>query len=41
MHLITLASNDSGAGEWLTLVIPLGFLILVLLCGWTMRHRIP
>jgi hypothetical protein len=39
--MITLASNDSGAGGWLTLVIPLGFLILVLLSGWVMRHRIP
>ncbi len=25
MHLITLASNDPGAGEYLTLVIPSGF----------------
>jgi hypothetical protein len=41
MHLITLASNDANAGEYLTLVIPVGFLILVLLCGWMMRHRIP
>ena len=41
MDIITLASNDSGAGGYLTLVIPLGFLIVVLLAGWAMRHRVP
>jgi hypothetical protein len=39
--MITLASNDAGAGGYLTLVIPVGFLIVVLLCGWAMRHRVP
>jgi hypothetical protein len=41
MHLIALAINDSDAGGWLTLVIPLGFLLIVLLWAWTMRHRVP
>jgi hypothetical protein len=39
--VITLAVNDSTAGGWMTLVIPLGFLALVLLTAWTMRHRVP
>jgi len=41
MHLIALAVNDSDAGGWMTLVIPVGFLALVLVCAWTMRHRVP
>ncbi len=41
MQLITLAVNDSDAGGWMTLVIPVGFLALVLACGWAMRHRVP
>jgi hypothetical protein len=41
MDIVTLASNASGSGGYLTLVVPLGFLILVLLCGWAMRHRVP
>jgi hypothetical protein len=41
MELISLAINDADAGGWLTLVIPVGFLLLVLLWGWTMRHRVP
>jgi hypothetical protein len=41
MDIVTLASNDSGSGGYLTLVVPLGFLILVLLWGWAMRHRVP
>jgi hypothetical protein len=40
MHLIALA-NDSTAGGWMTLVIPVGFLAVVLVCAWTMRHRVP
>ena len=41
MHLIVLAANDSSAGAWMTLVIPLGFLAIVLVCAWTMRHLVP
>jgi hypothetical protein len=41
MHLIALAINDSDAGGWMTLVIPVGFLVIVLIWGWTMRHRVP
>lgn len=41
MEMITLAINDASAGGYLTLVIPLGFLVIVLLCGWAMRHRVP
>jgi hypothetical protein len=41
MHLIALATNDSSAGGWMTLVIPLGFLAVVLVCAWTMRGRVP
>jgi hypothetical protein len=41
MDLISLAINDSDAGGWLTLVIPVGFLLIVLGWGWTMRHRVP
>ena len=40
MHLTVLA-NDNNAGAWMTLVIPLGFLAIVLVCAWTMRHRVP
>ncbi len=40
MHLIALATNDTNAGAWMTLVIPLGFLVLVLVCAWAMRHRV-
>jgi hypothetical protein len=41
MDLIALATNDADAGGWMTLVIPLGFLLVVLACGWAMRHRVP
>ena len=41
VHVIALALNDSNAGGWLTLVIPVGFLAIVLACGWAMRHRVP
>jgi len=41
MQLIGLAVNDSSAGGYLTLVIPVGFLLIVLACGWAMRHRVP
>ncbi len=41
MHLIALAINDNDAGGWMTLVIPVGFLFIVLACGWAMRHRVP
>lgn len=41
MHLIALAANDTNAGAWMTLVIPVGFLALVLVCAWTMRRRVP
>ena len=40
VHMIALAVNDTNAGAWMTLVIPLGFLALVLLCAWAMRHRV-
>ncbi len=40
MHLIVLAMNDSDAGGWMTLVIPLVPLAVVLVCAWTMRHRV-
>ncbi len=33
MELISLAINDADAGGWLTLVIPVGFLLLVLAVG--------
>lgn len=39
--MIALAINDANAGGWMTLVIPLGFLLVVLLCGWAMRQRVP
>ncbi len=39
--MITLAVNDVNAGAYMTLVIPVGFLILVLIWAWTMRHRVP
>jgi hypothetical protein len=39
--LIALAVNDVNAGGYMTLVIPVGFLFLVLLSGWFMRHRVP
>ena len=41
MQLISLAINDSSAGGYLTLVVPVGFLLIVLACGWAMRHRVP
>ena len=41
MHLIALAINDNDSGGWMTLVIPVGFLFLVLASGWFMRHRVP
>jgi hypothetical protein len=41
MDMIALATNDANAGGYLTLVIPVGFLLIVLLCGWAMRHRVP
>ena len=41
MQMISRAINDSSAGGYLTLVIPLGFLVIVLLCGWAMRHQVP
>jgi hypothetical protein len=41
MGLISMAINDSSAGGYLTLVIPVGFLLIVLACGWAMRHRVP
>lgn len=41
MHLIALAINDNDAGGWMTLVIPVGFLFLLLVSGWFMRHRVP
>jgi hypothetical protein len=39
--VITLAINDASAGGYLTLVIPVGFLLIVLACGWAMRGRVP
>ena len=41
MDMIALATNDSSAGGWMTLVIPVGFLVVVLICAWAMRHRVP
>jgi hypothetical protein len=41
MQMISLAINDASSGGYLTLVIPLGFLVIVLLCGWAMRHQVP
>jgi hypothetical protein len=41
MHLIALATNDTNAGAWMTLVIPVGFLAIVLVWAWTMRRRVP
>jgi hypothetical protein len=35
---LTLASNSAGAG-WLTLLIPLGFLLVVLAVAWTLARR--
>jgi len=39
--VIALARNDTNAGAWMTLVIPLAFLALVLVCAWAMRRRVP
>jgi hypothetical protein len=35
------SANDTSAGGWLTLVLPLGLLLVVLAWGWTMRRRVP
>jgi len=33
--------SDVSAGGVLTLVIPLGLLVIVLLWGWSLRRRVP
>jgi hypothetical protein len=34
-------SNVSTGSGVLTLVVPLGLLVIVLLWGWTLRRRLP
>ncbi len=36
-----LSQNDTSAGGWMTLVLPVGCLLVVLIWGWTMRRRVP
>jgi hypothetical protein len=38
---LLLSQNDTSAGGWMTLVLPLGTLLVILVWGWTMRRRIP
>jgi hypothetical protein len=33
--------SDVTAGGVLTLVVPLGLLVIVLLWGWSLRRRVP
>jgi len=33
--------SDVSAGGVLTLVVPLGLLVIVLLWGWSLRRRVP
>lgn len=40
MNLL-LSENNTSAGAWMTLVLPLGTLLVVLVWAWTMRRRVP
>jgi len=38
---LLLSENDTSAGAWMTLVLPLATLLVVLVWAWTMRRRVP